>query len=52
MVAKAWAAGFSAVVAVSAPSALAIETARRAGLVVAGFVRGDQMNLYSPVGVS
>jgi len=48
MVAKAWAAGFSALVAVSAPSALAVQTARRAGLVVAGFVRGDQMNLYSP----
>jgi len=48
MVAKAWAAGFSALVAVSAPSALAVHTARRAGLVVAGFVRGDQMNLYSP----
>jgi FdhD protein len=48
MVAKAWAAGFSAVVAVSAPSALAVQTAQRAGLVVAGFVRDGQMNLYAP----
>jgi FdhD protein len=48
MVAKAWAAGFSALVSVSAPSALAVETARHAGLTMAGFVRGDQMNLYSP----
>jgi FdhD protein len=48
LVQKAWAAGFSAMVAVSAPSALAVETARRAGLTLAGFVRGDQANLYAP----
>ena len=48
LVQKAWAAGFSAMVAVSAPSALAVETARRAGLMLAGFVRGDRVNLYSP----
>jgi FdhD protein len=53
IVQKAWAAGFSAVVAVSAPSALAVEAARLAGITLAGFVRrGDgapaTCNLYSP----
>lgn len=48
MVAKAWAGGFSAVVAVSAPTALALATARTAGLVLAGFARGDRMTLYAP----
>jgi FdhD protein len=47
MVQKAWAGGFSAVVAVSAPSALAVETARAAGITLAGFVRGNQLNLYT-----
>lgn len=47
MVQKAWAAGFEAVVAVSAPSALAVETATAAGLALAGFVRGDAFNVYS-----
>jgi FdhD protein len=48
LVQKAWAAGFSTLVAVSAPTALAVHTARRAGLVLAGFVRADRVNLYSP----
>jgi FdhD protein len=48
LVQKAWAAGFSTLVAVSAPTALAVETARRAGLVLAGFARGDRLNVYSP----
>ena len=48
LVQKAWAAGFSTLVAVSAPTALAVQTARRAGLVLAGFVRSDRMNVYSP----
>ncbi len=46
LVQKAWAAGFSALVAVSAPTSLAVTTAERAGLVLAGFVRGPRMNLY------
>jgi FdhD protein len=50
MVQKAWAAGFAAVVAVSAPSSLAVETARRANLVLAGFARDGRLNLYSEAG--
>jgi len=48
LVQKAWAAGFSTLVAVSAPTALAVHTARRAGLVLAGFVRADRLNIYAP----
>lgn len=48
MVQKAWAGGFSAVVSVSAPTALAVHTARRAGLFLAGFVRNERFNVYSP----
>ena len=48
MVQKAWAAGFGVLVAVSAPSALAVETAEAAGLCLAGFVRDGQLNFYSP----
>jgi FdhD protein len=48
LVQKAWAAGFSTLVAVSAPTALAVHTARRAGLVLAGFARPDRLNIYSP----
>jgi FdhD protein len=47
IVQKAWAAGFRAVVAVSAPSSLAVETARRAGIVLAGFARRDRLNVYT-----
>jgi len=46
MVQKAWAAGFVAVVAVSAPTALAVHTARRAGIALYGFVRADRLNVY------
>lgn len=46
IVQKAWAAGFGTIVAVSAPTALAVDTARSAGMTLAGFVRGDSLNLY------
>jgi FdhD protein len=46
MVQKAWAAGFGTVVAVSAPTALAVHTAHRAGITLAGFARDDRLNLY------
>jgi len=52
MVQKAWAAGFSTLVAVSAPTALAVDAARRAGLVLAGFVRDDGFNVYAPERIS
>jgi FdhD protein len=48
MVQKAWAAGFRALVAVSAPTALAVEAARRANLTLVGFVRADGFNVYAP----
>jgi len=48
MVQKAWAAGFGTLVAVSAPTALAVDAARRSGLTLAGFVRGDRLNVYAP----
>ena len=48
IVQKAWAAGFAAVVAVSAPSALAVATARAAGIFLAGFARGGRLNIYAP----
>ena len=48
MVQKAWAAWFAALVAVSAPSALAVDTARAAGLMLAGFVRDGHLNVYAP----
>lgn len=48
LVQKAWAGGFAALVAVSAPTALAVHTARRAELTLVGFVRDDRCNVYSP----
>jgi FdhD protein len=48
MVQKAWAAGFGLVAAVSGPSALAVETARRANIVLLGFLRGESWNQYAP----
>jgi FdhD protein len=48
IVQKAWAAGFGTVLAVSAPTSLAVETARFAGLTLVGFARGDRCNVYAP----
>ena len=47
MVQKAWAAGFGALVAVSAPSALAVHTARTARLQLAGFARNGSVRIYT-----
>ena len=47
IVQKAWAAGFATVVAVSAPSSLAIEAAKRAGITLGGFARSGRVNLYT-----
>ncbi len=44
---KAVLAGIPIMVAVSAPSSLAAELATEAGLTLAGFVRGDTMNVYA-----
>jgi FdhD protein len=53
MVHKAWAAGFTTLISMSAPTALAVETARRANMALAGFITTDQhgalrMNIYAP----
>ncbi len=48
MVQKAWAAGFGVLLSVSAPTSLAVQTARRANLMLAGFVRNHHLNVYSP----
>jgi FdhD protein len=47
MVQKAVLARFGVVVAVSAPSSLAVSTADEFGLAVVGFTRNGQANVYS-----
>ena len=48
IVQKAWAAGFPLVIAVSAPSSLAVATAKAANMTLIGFARGHgRMNVYS-----
>jgi FdhD protein len=47
IVQKAVAAGVAGIVAVSAPSSLAVDLAREYGLLLAGLVRGGRLNLYA-----
>ena len=48
IVQKAWAAGFGTVVAVSAPTTLAIQTAKTAAISLFGFVRDGSAVRYHP----
>jgi FdhD protein len=48
IVQKAVAAGISALVAVSAPTSLAVETAKTFGLTLLGFAREGVATVYSP----
>jgi FdhD protein len=47
IVQKAVAAGVAGIVAVSAPSSLAVDLAREHGLLLAGMVRAGRLNLYA-----
>ena len=48
MVQKAWAAGFGTLVSVSAPTSLAVQTAKVAGMNLFGFVRDGSAVRYNP----
>jgi len=47
IVQKALAAGAAGIVAVSAPSSLAVDLAREHGLLLVGFSRGSSLNAYA-----
>jgi FdhD protein len=47
IVQKAWIAGVPIIVAVSAPTSLAIDLANQAGIALLGFVRGQSLNIYT-----
>ena len=47
MMQKALAAGIPIVVAISAPSSLAVEFAHDSGQTLVGFLRGERMNIYA-----
>jgi FdhD protein len=48
MVQKAWAAGFGTLVSVGAPTSLAVQTAKTAGISLFGFVREGSAVRYNP----
>jgi FdhD protein len=50
IVQKAWLFGIGLIVAVSAPTSLAIELADEAGITLIGFARGDSLNIYTHPG--
>lgn len=47
LVQKAAAAGFSMIISVGAPSAVAIEMAGKTGITLAGFIKGTSFNIYT-----